>query len=523
MKFKNIAMVAFYAGLTVPAAAGAAETDLQQKLDSLSKEVESLKQQVDQTKKKSLGQWLSIGGDYRFRYDYLRGDAPSYFQLNPNNAQADGSDLLIPASKTKYKNDALYTNRFGLDLKAKATQDVTVTARLLMYKISGAQDDTAIRGNNGNQAFFSDRAGIFDGTIGHVPSDSKLAVDRVYATWNNIAGQPVWFSIGRRPSTGGIPTHLKSNTQHPGVSGVPQLLVDYAFDGVTLGYAPEIESLPGAYAKICYGRGFENGITPENGNSLHDTDMIGLNVVPYDTDKLRVQLQYNRAMNIFDTPNMLSGPFAGARPSVQLGDIDWFGLDFLGAIKEVGIGTVNWFAAGALSKTHANKNTMKLRIQTPVDFDGPGPGAATDIMDTQSGLLFTGTPKDSTGWSVYAGTRYDIEQTGTKLGFEFNHGSKNWITFAPAADDMWTSKVGTRGNVYEGYVIQELKLKPISSYISKTFFKIGYQYYDFDYTGSNNWVGAPVKITDAMSQANPQMMTPLKSAQNIYATFEVKF
>ena len=61
---------------------------------------------------------------------------------------------------------------------------------------------------------------------------------------------------------------------------------------------------------------------------------------------------------------------------------------------------------------------------------------------------------------------------------------------------MWTSKVGTRGNVYEGYVIQELKLKPISSYLSKVFFRVGYQYYDFDYTGSNNWIGAPVKISD---------------------------
>ncbi len=86
---------------------------------------------------------------------------------------------------------------------------------------------------------------------------------------------------------------------------------------------------------------------------------------------------------------------------------------------------------------------------------------------------------------------------------------------------MWTSKVGTRGNVYEGYIIQELPLKPISSYVSKAFFRVGYQYYDFEYTGSNNWVGAPVKI----STVNGQLMTltPLDHAYNAYATFEVKF
>ena len=54
--------------------------------------------------------------------------------------------------------------------------------------------------------------------------------------------------------------------------------------------------------------------------------------------------------------------------------------------------------------------------------------------------------------------------------------------------------------------------------------RIGYQYYDFDYTGSNNWVGAPVKITDlTKSPLNAQLLTPMKSAQDIYATFEVKF
>lgn len=518
--------------LLLPLSAFAADQDLQQKIDTMQKELETLKQQMkdgekklEKVEEKSLGRWLTIGGDYRFRYDYLKGEIPTYFQFNP--AATTPLALAFQVPETKVKNTMLYTNRFGLDLKAKATKDVSVTTRLLMYKISGAQDDAAIRGSASGIAqpgvgpFFADRAGVFDGTLGHVPSDNKLLVDRVYATWSNILDQPLWFSVGRRPSTGGVPTHLKQNAEPPGNAGVPALLVDYAFDGVTLGYAPDIEALPGAYAKFCFGIGFENGITSDAGNGLRDTNMVGVNIVPYDTDRLRAEFQWNRGNNIFDTPGIISGPFAGTKPSINLGEIDWYGLHLMGKVKNVGIGNLQWFVDGAISDTHPNGNTVK--INTPfIDFNGDGI-LGNDSIDSGAGLLFTGQKKDRTGWAVYVGGRYDIEKTGTKIGFEYNHGSRDWITFAPAADDMWTSKVGTRGNVYEGYLIQELPLKAISSYLSKTFIKVGYQYYDFDYSGSNNWVGAPVRIADLNNPANAQMLTPLKTAQDLYATFEVKF
>ncbi len=497
--------------LLLPLSALAADQDLQKKVDDLSKEIDELKQQVKRTEDKSLGRWLEIGGDYRFRFDSLRGGVPTYLQ-----ASFAAPPALIPAFDVK--NDSLYSNRFGLNLKAKATEDVTVTARLLMYKIAGAEDDRALQGTlpNGTPVAFSfDRAGVFDGTIGHVPSDNKLAVDRVYATWNNIGGQPIWLSIGRRPSTGGVPSHLRQDNEKPGNAGVPSLLVDYAFDGMTLGWAPDIDALPGAYMKLCYGRGFQNDITSTQGNGLRNTDMVGVNVVPYDTDALRVELQYNRGMNIFDAPIMLTGPFAGLAPSTNLGDIDWYGLDFLGKVKNVGPGELNWFVDGGLSSTHPNNNVAFGR--------------------SPWGLLYTLDPtrpdlgkKGKVGWAAFVGARYDFTKTGTKIGVEYNYGSRDWITFAPAADDMWTSKVGTRGSVYEGYIIQELPLKPISKYISKTFFKVGYQYYDFVYTGSNSWVGGPVKIsqldpTGPFGGLQAQMTAPMKKAQDIYATFEVHF
>ncbi len=558
----NLALAACVAGMALPLAANAAEEELQKKVEQLSREIELLKGQVKRVDDKSLGKWLTIGGDYRFRVDSLHGETAGYTNgalfmgalqqdpavmgffatpaarallstttyagvsgVTPNVMMGNLVNYMAntagnpyfgdPAGAAAYlqslgagayvkpakpKNETLYTNKFSLDLNAKATQNVTVTAKLDMYKTFGSQVDDQTTGN-----YFADRVGVFDGTVGHVPSDSKLNVDRVYATWSNIADEPIWLSVGRRPATNGAPTNLKLNNERPGNGGTPALLVDYAFDGMTLGVAPDIDALPGAYAKVCYGRGFDSGFRT-TGNSIKDTDMLGVAVIPVDTDPLRVWMQWNRGFNIFDFPAMSNTVFGDVAPSVNLGDIDWYGIGAMSAMKKVGPGTLNVFADFGMSVTHPNNN-----VSAQAGFQGLLTG----------GFLSPEAPSDKTGWGAYAGVRYDLPSK-TKIGFEYNHGSKNWIPFSPAADDMWTTKVGTRGNVYEPYIIQELDLKPISSYTSKAFFKIGYQYYNFEYTGSNNWVGAPQKIS-AVSANDMMLMTPLKKAHDIYATFEVKF
>jgi hypothetical protein len=470
------------------------QTD-QQKIDNLAKELEALKRQVKRNEDKSLGRWLTIGGDYRFRIDSLKGGVPDYYQFVPT---ASPPFALVPHYYPQ--QDTLLTNRFGLNVKVKATEDVTVTSRLLMYKTFGMQTAQAT-----NAGFFADRTSILDGDIGHIPLDNTLRVDQVYATWNNIAGEPIWLSVGRRPSTGGSPTHVRQNGEHPGTGGVPGLLVDYAFDGMTLGIAPDISALPGAFAKVCYGRGFSSGynISPATGNrnNLTNTDMLGVNVVWVDTDPIRFDTQWNHGYNIFDNPNNVGN---------QLGDMNWLGADILSTLKEVGPGNLTLFASGGVSRTSPNGKHALLN----------GPGSP----DSGAGLLTSGPDNSGhTGWAVYGGLRYDLP-FGTKIGGEYNHGSQYWMPFDPAADDMWTSKLGTRGNVYEAYLIQELPLAPIASFVSKTFFRLGVQYYDFTYTGSNNWVGAPVKVSDlTASPMNAQMFAPLKWAHDIYATFDVKF
>ncbi|MHB8880252.1 MAG: DUF3373 family protein [Thermodesulfovibrionales bacterium] len=516
------------------------QSDLMKKIDDMSRELEALKKQMHEMKtaekpavaavrkadRGGMPSWLEIGGDYRFRFDSLRGKIHDYMQYNPG-AQYPVPNFPFPGATTAFftqgfpgytvKNDTLLLNRFGLNLKAHATEDVTVKARLLMYKLWGHETATPING------FFADRGfGVFDGIIGHVPSDNALRVDQAYATWSNIGGAPVWFSVGRRPSAGGVPTNLRQNTEKIGNAGIPGLMVDYAFDGLTVGAAPDIDALPGAYAKICYGRGFDSGFKSQF-NSIKDTDFLGIQVVPVDSDNLHAELQWQRGFNIFNVPSD-GGTFAGMNIPVttNMGDIDWFGGVVLARLPKLGNGDLNLFASATMSSSHPNTNTMGLPF---FSINGGAP------INAGFGLLYDDDPttlavdsKSHTGGAVYLGGRYDFNATGTKIGLEYNHGSKYWIGMLPAADDLWTSKLGTRGDVYEAYIIQELKQKPFSKK-GKAFVRLGYQYYSFDYTGSNNWVGEPKKINDlnAFDPSKTQLFAPIKTAHDIYFTFDVTF
>lgn len=586
MKAKNFspALTAVaIATMFLPMAAQAAEADLLTRIEALTKELQSLKAQVQSNqqnqqkaaqdadaaqaeqakqvralKATSLGNWLTVGGDYQLRVDSLRGETQPFTDVNavfanaqnqlqsaffadpsPTNAAMltglmnfsqgmngvrtfDQAQAFLGANSAmmmglgsfagpayvdsyKPKNSSLFSNRFGLDLKAQVAEDVAVKARFTMYKNFGSQEAGAVT-NAGMAPFFADRVGVFDGTLGRVPSSSLLNVDRAYATWSSIGGSDVWFSVGRRPSTDGSPLHLKANEEKSGTAGVPSLLVNYAFDGMTVGtWLPDNAIFKDAHAKVCYGRGFESGFDSPSGNSLKDTDMLGVSIVPYETEALRMWLQWQRGSNIFDAPTMRDTYFGDTRAKANLGDIDWYGLGAMGKIERVGPGSLTWFADVGYSVAKPNNN-----VSAQFGFQG----------------LLTGSffgpeaPSNKSGSAIFMGLRYDLN-SGTRFGFEFNHGSKNWITFAPAAPDMWTSKLGTRGNVYDVYFMQEVAAEALATSKAKTFFRLGVQFYDFKYTGSNNWVGAPMKISDMQGQFSA--LTPLSKAYDIYGTFEVRF
>ncbi|MEW6429501.1 MAG: DUF3373 family protein, partial [Thermodesulfobacteriota bacterium] len=186
--------------------------------------------------------------------------------------------LYVAANSTTADNDTMWTNRFRMNMQAGVTENVTFKGRLAMYKAWGMQNNPVdyqyTNGMGGGPFMTSSLA--FDGSSTRQPEDNVLRVDRAYVNWSDIADLPVWFSIGRRPTTDGPPGHLRQGVDER--MATPTAFMDYPFDGLTLGYQYEsllgMEDVPGRI-RFCYGRGFESG-PRDNSNQLRDVDFGGI-------------------------------------------------------------------------------------------------------------------------------------------------------------------------------------------------------------------------------------------------------
>ena len=136
-QFKQNLLAALIAGMLLPVAAQAAEADLLKRIEALAQQNERLAQQLEELKgqvkaneakaskavapavaetpkvdtaalddlkgqvkkleDKSLGKWLTVGGDYHFRYDYLKGEGAGISFLSTLDvAQRELSDAGTP-------------------------------------------------------------------------------------------------------------------------------------------------------------------------------------------------------------------------------------------------------------------------------------------------------------------------------------------------------------------------------------------------------------------------------------------
>jgi hypothetical protein len=366
-----------------------------------------------------------------------------------------------------YSNDTsiLYTNRLRLNLDSKINDDLSVTARLSMYKAWG--DSTGVQVFDGQPSSMN-----IDGTTAGVPNSDMLRVERAYFTWNHVGGSPLYLSIGRRPSTDGPPLNFRNDEPRGGTpSGA---LIDFQFDGITVGYHINDKMV----WRLCYGVGYQSGFG--NGNilkspadRLKDTHLLGVNLDLYNTEKTFVQATYAHAFNVADGFNGLLvlpvNPVTGDpvnapvvmryTPSTNLGAINLFGV----TVNQK-LGNVDLYASANYSGTRPNGQTS------------PFGGLMSDPFET---------PVDHNGGMFYVGARYNIPKDDgrTKVGFEFNHGTKYWFNFAQAEDDIVAPKTDTRGDVYETYVTHRI--------YERFILKLGYIKYNYNFSGSGWHVGAP--------------------------------
>src|ERR1035441_7325591 len=368
----------------------------------------------------------------------------------------------IPAYKDN--NDALFTNRLRLNIDATVSDNVSFTGRLSMYKVFG--DSTGVQVFNGQPTSLNS-----DGTTSGVPNSDQLRVERAYFSWNNIGGSKLYQSIGRRPSTGGPPMNYRQDELRGGTpSGT---LIDYQFDGITVGY----KLTDNMVWRLCWGLGYESGFG--NGNltklpqdRLKDSHFLGANLDLWNSETTLLQATYAHAFNVTDgfhgltvlTVNPLTGDPVNApvvmryTPSANLGGIHLFGMNVSHRVSSFDL-----YASGNLSATRPNGTTT------------PFGGLMSDPFET---------PVNRTGYMALAGLRFNFaNDERTKLGFEYNYGSQYWFNFAQASDDIIAPKTNTRGNVVETYLTHRIN--------NRFIFKADFIKYLYDYSGSGWHVGAP--------------------------------
>lgn len=420
-----------------------------------------------------------------------------------------------------YDNDTMWTNRLRVNLRAKATEDVEFKGRLAMYKSWGMANnpvDYQYNAGNGGGPFMLNSLS-FDGSSTRQPEDNALRVDRAYVNWNNLGGSSSWFSIGRRPTSDGPPSQFRLGVQDR--LATPVSYMDFPFDGLTLGYGYKtffgVEDFPGK-VRFCYGRGFESGPSVDE-NGLNDVDFAGISWDVYDKDERFFSIQSFAAMNMFNVPDGVTfvNPLEFAfweKDSTQFNPLDPsqnLSLDranlgniyHTDAVYYSKIQNLNYFLTAGWSRTKAE---------------------GVDEMGTSLLGSWWASPEDKDGYSFYTGVRYDFPEQPFKVGLEYNYGTKNWISFTPGNDDLYASKLATRGHVIEAYGLWNIPAGEAISKFGKAFMRLGYQHYNYNYTGSGFWLGEPLDIDELRyDPMAAQFYVPVDTMDQVYVSLEAWF
>ena len=395
------------------------------------------------------------------------------------------------------KNNALMTNRLWLGMGYKADDNSSFHGKLSYNKAFG---DTADHDQSNTNPGYAD----FDWVTNENATDNTIKLKEAYwlYTNNTFFGTDVpWTaSVGRRPSTDGLPINLRNDQKE---NSPLSHVVDVEFDGFSFRFDTEMATgFRGSWFKICAGRGLSNA-TPrfdftgdayaEDESKNVDVDLLGIIAVPYDDGQYSVHTNYARAWNLigFDGPSLYTYQTTGVEPSFKdVGNIDY---------------------ATVLFKTEGIGNGISDYLDDTIAF------ASLAMSKTNPDALgMLGSLESETGTSVWLGLNAPcpISPDDSRIGLEWNKGSKYWRSMTYGEDTYAGSKIATRGQAWEVYRNQKLT--------DALSFGVSYVYMQYDYTGSNSFFGADgTPMTMAQAQAAGQ--NPVESAQDIRAYMRYRF
>lgn len=401
------------------------------------------------------------------------------FRVKVNNfdkKMADGS---------KISSNNLWSTKFILGMNANITDNMKFHGRLSMYKYWA--DST--------KHLYSQ----YDNMQGRVPSDSSVYLERAYIDWYFNAFVPSALTIGRQPSADGPSHQYKENTTRK--STYSALVFDGASDGIV--YTADISKIThitNAKLRFAYGKGFQNDETKagvqnafigSQNDKLKDTNVAGAffeSNLPTLSNSL-FQLGYVHMSDVIANA-METNP----DNNKNLGDIDFIGM--------------------MAQATNIKESHLDLFAHVGLSRAKPSDALYTYNNNQKFGLLRNNINDTNTknGYAFWLGGRYTLDLLNhSKIGLEYNHGSKYWVTATQGSYDV-TNKLAVRGNATELY-----GLYPINRY---SFIRLGGVYIDYDYTSSGCYLRKPKKI-QKLTQAEKSNV--IDTLQNIYLQFSVRF
>lgn len=517
---KGIITLSLFASLSTATFANDVNSAMYEQIQALKAQIEALEKKINEQKtttvnegriqkiekKLALVDKTAKSAKMQSAGDNIKWDVD--FRTQVDNIQykhADGS---------KSENNALLTNRLWLGAKYKADDNSSFHSKLSYNKAFG---DTANHSQSNTNPGYAD----FDWVTNENATDNTIKLKEAYwlYTQDKLFGKDIpWAaSIGRRPSTDGLPINLRNDQQ---ANSPLSHVVDVEFDGFSVKFdTDDLTGLTGSWFKICGGRGLTNAKArfdmsgtayAEDKDKNVNVDMLGFIAVPYDNGQYSIHTNYAHAWNLigFDgqslqtfnskyqsyqtTPNATTAyDLQMATPAFKdVGDIDYATI----LLKTEGIGdgisdyldNTTAFASFAMSKTNPNS------------------------------LGMLGTTDSKIGTSVWLGINAPCPLTPdvAKIGFEWNKGSKYWRSMTYAEDTYAGSKISTRGQAWEIYRTQKLT--------DALSFGMSYVLMKYDYTGSNSFFGAD-GTPMTMDEAQAQNQNPVKEAQDVRAYMRYKF
>jgi hypothetical protein len=448
------------------------EAELKEEIEKLKQEIQSIKvlQQEQQEEHNELYDMAEKAEANTFADKLKFGLGFKTYMDNFNKSYADGHSV---------DNTMMLTTKLMLNFNARIDTNMQFHGRLSMYKYWGSS--------------FIHPYSYYDNMQGRVPSDSALYVERAYLDWFLFRDTilPVALTIGRQPSADGPSHQFKDNVTRKATYSA--LLYDGASDGAVVTFdISQLLDYKKTYLRLGYAKGFGysesafdvgNAYIGPSNSDIKDTNVAGifLDTILPNMENSLVQFSYSKMFDIVANPLDTN-----STRNKNIGDVELFG-----AMVEV-------------------ENLQDINLDLFIHYAHSVAIPNGESYQNYGGLLGRhGDDSVKSGDALWLGGRYGFgENQKYKFGFEYNQGSKNWISLTQGSFDVY-NKLATRGSAYEAYFMYV-----INRYSN---IRAGYVDIDYKYSRSGWFVGESEKIDELTSESEVDRL------KSIYLKLSVNF